>query len=215
MVDQCICEYVSSIWVRLLGYHRGYGKANHRETQESVSERLDMRQRQLENNAKKCITEARRHHSTGSRALFRSKMIEHRRIQAQLVQLQRFRNNAMTQFDALENYEINQTFVKAMKGVAGFDKDQIKKTREDAEKVVGDLHESLAEVDDLSDFLGHPVSQVEEIEDDELEKEFMDEVGIVNDPVIVPIAEEPAHPVPFVENRIEQLLDVRPMLQSF
>lgn len=229
MVYQCLCEYVSSIWVRLIGSYNGYGKANHYETQESVQEQLSTRQVQLEINAKKCITEARRYHSNGSKALFRGKMIEHRRIQGQMIQLQRFRDNAMTQFDALQNYELNQTFVKAMKGIVGLDKNRIKHTREDAEKIVGDLHETLADVDDLSDFLGHPVSSVEEIDDDELEKEFMDEIdSSEKDSIIVPnsdivikeplgynIRPTPTQHVPYVDNRIEQLLDVRPMLQSF
>jgi len=206
------------------------------ETQEYALDQINARLVQLSMQDKICISEARLHRSSGSRVLFRTKMMEHRRIQVQLTQLQRFKDNAMLQFDALRNHELNQTFVRAMKGVVGANKGRISKTHDDAVAVIGELHESLAEVTELSEFLGQPVMPADEVDDEELEKELMDRVRESEEMGPDMMTAEPPTPssateffirdreerkvslpqlAPYVDNRIVDRLDIRPMLPTF
>ena len=103
-MTNCLCEYVSTLWVGFLRYsgHSGYRRAEMH--QEEVFDRLNTRCVQLELQDRRCIADARRHYAVGAKMLFRSRMLEHRRIQGQMAQLQRFKENAMAQFDALSNH---------------------------------------------------------------------------------------------------------------
>jgi hypothetical protein len=216
---QCLCEYVSALWVNLHRYWCGYSRADFVQ-QETMFDQFNTRLVQLELQDKRCISEARRHRVAGSKALFRSKMLEHRRIQGQMAQLQRFKENAMAQFDALSNHELNRTFVRAMQGMVGANKGRVTATREDAAVVMEDLQDSLLQVKDLSEFLGQPVIS-EEIDDSELELEFLEETAGAEPPSTVNTAVEerppPSIDVVDVRNnaRIEDLLAIRPMLPSF
>ena len=212
---QCICEFVSSMWVKLYEYCSGYSQANQRGLQqELVLDQFNSRLVQLELQTRRCIGDARRHRAAGARALFRTSMLEHRRLQGQIAQLQRFKENAMAQFDAISNHELNQTFVRAMQGMVG--KDRVTATREDAEIVMDDFHDSVSQVRDLTDFLGQPLTSLSEIDDVELENEFMEEtkagLAVESSVVaeVVPVTEVPA---PVYKSRIKDMLSVRPMLQ--
>ena len=217
-MTQCICEFVSSVWVNLRGHWLGYSQADQRcVQQELVIDQFNTRMVQLELQDRRCIGEARRHRATGAKALFRSSMLEHRRLQGQMAQLQRFKENAMAQFDALSNHELNRTFVRAMKGMVGVSKDRVTVTREDAETVMEDLHDSLSQVKDLTDFLGQPISGADEADDTELENEFIEEtraepVALDEAIVAVPVGGSPV--APYTNSRIEDLLSVRQMLPS-
>lgn len=180
MASQCLCEFVSTLWVKAIGLYRGYGQVGAGKGRENSAEEvlceLDERLVLLERQSMQCIAAARRHRDTGSKAPFRSKMLEYRQIQSRIAQLQRFRCNAVLQFDALRNHELNQTFVRAMKGMAGASKGRIATTREDAEDAMENLHESLTEAKELSEFLGAPILTSDMPDDDELEKEFLSEM---------------------------------------
>jgi hypothetical protein len=217
---QCLCEYVSTLWVGLYGHWRGYSRAAEGQ-QEAVFDQFNTRLVQLELQDKRCISDARRHRASGSKTLFRSKMLEHRRIQGQMAQLQRFKENAMAQFEALSNHELNRTFVRAMQGMVGANKGRVSETREDAETVMEDLQDSLSQVKDLSEFLGQPVmlsSNGDDIIDDaELESEFLEETrSTTEQPITEPIvnAERESDTRPAAITRIEDLLVLGPMLSS-
>jgi hypothetical protein len=95
-------------------------------------------------------------------------MLEHRRLQGQMAQLQRYRESALAHMDAVSNHEINQTFLRAIKGsVTG-----IKVT--DAASAVDELQESITSVKEISDLLGQPLAGGEDVTDEDLEAEFMD-----------------------------------------
>ncbi len=102
-------------------------------------------------------------------------MLEHRRLQAQMTQLQRYRESALAHMDAVSNHEINQTFLRAIQGtVSG-----LKKAGQAADHVssaVEDLQESISSVREISDLLGQPLlsAGAEEVTDDDLESEFME-----------------------------------------
>ena len=137
-----------------------------------VMDQLASRQLVLELQDRRCVAEARRCRGGVNKALFRSKMLEHRRLQAQMVQLQRYRESALAHMDAVSNHEINQTFLRAIQGtVSGLKAGQ----PADVSSAVEDLQESISSVREISDLLGQPLAAgVEEVTDDDLESEFME-----------------------------------------
>jgi hypothetical protein len=143
-----------------------------------VMEKLSSRHLALELQDRRCVAEARR--SQNNKALFRSKMLEHRRIQAQMVQLQRYRESALAHMDAVSNHEINQTFVRAIQGtVTGI-------KAADVTSAVDELHESISNVREISELLGQPLPGIDEVSDEDLEAEFME-----FDTYVEPVAELP------------------------
>jgi len=135
-----------------------------------VMEQLAARQLSLELQDRRCVAEARRTKGGLNKALFRSKMLEHRRLQGQMAQLQRYRESALAHMDAVSNHEINQTFLRAIKGsVTG-----IKVSHTDAASAVDELQESITSVKEISDLLGQPLAGVEDVTDEDLEAEFME-----------------------------------------
>ena len=224
----CMCEFVSNVWVRLYGAVYGYGSVDQQGLlqQETLLDQINTRLVQLELQDRKCIADARRHRAAGAKSLFRSKMLEHRRVQGQMAQNQRFKDNAMAQFDALSNHELNRTFVRAMKSLVGPSKGRVSAVREDAEAVMDEFHDSLSQVKDLSEFLGQPMS-VDDVDDAELELEFLEETkeSDIKEPALVesgrstvssPAVVQSTVPLLAVaSNRIEDLLVIRPMLPSF
>ena len=191
--------------------------------QELIMDQLDTRLVQLELQDRRCLNDARRHHASKTRTLFRSKMLEHRRLQGQMAQLQRFKENAMAQFDALSNHELNRTFVKAMQGVMSSNKGLVTATRKDAETVVEDLQESVSQVKDLTEFLGQPMVNgmtPDEVTDEDLEMEFatsMDDKACSEDAFSKEEEPVPAITIPptttaQTPSRIEDMLRVPQML---
>jgi hypothetical protein len=136
---------------------------------DTLLDQITTRQVNLELQSIRCINEARRHRASKAKPLFRAKMLEHRRIQNQMMQLQQYKENALAQIDALGNNEINQQFVKAMRGLANIHKGV---PREEIETTIDEMQESMSQVKELSSMLGQ---SNEYIDDDELEKEFLDE----------------------------------------
>ena len=141
-----------------------------------VIDQIDTRLVRLELQDRHCLSDARRHRASGAKGLFRARMLEHRRVLSQMAQLQRFRETAMAQFDALSNHELNRSFIRAMQSLVGDSKDRAAAAREDAETVMEDFHESVSQVKDLSDFLGQPLAAssmaAEEVTDEELDAEL-------------------------------------------
>ncbi len=160
-----------------------------------VVNKISARHLALELQGKRCMAEARRN-QTSNRILFRSKMLEHRRIQAQMAQLQRHRESALAHMDAVSNHEINQTFMRAIKGTAaGLNVD-------DAAAAAKDMQESIANVNEISELLGQPVL-LEEITDEDLESEFLEYSAQEAElPMMLPTAPLPSmQPAPIVELR--------------
>ena len=112
------------------------------------------------------MADARRCKAAANRAMFRSKMLEHRRLQAQLLQLQRYRESALAHLDAVSNHEINKSFMRAIRSTVSLSDD-----RKEAEEAMDGLSESISHVKDLSELLGQSVL-VEEVTDEDLEHEF-------------------------------------------
>ena len=169
-MNNCLCEFLSSVWCQLLkgsAYRSGLSREA---SMELVLDNLTSKQISLELHGRRCVADARRHHACGSKALFRAKMLEHRRVQAQLLQIQRYRENVLAQIDALSNHEINQTFVEAIKGASGLQKGVSPK---EVSTMMDEFHETMGSVKELSEFLGQPLMG-EEILDEDLEQEFFE-----------------------------------------
>ena len=131
-----------------------------------VMEQISSRHLVLELQDRRCVAEARRNRT--NKVLFRSKMLEHRRIQAQMTQLQRYRESALAHMDAASTHEINQTFLRAIQGTVS----EIKAT--DVTTAVDELHGSISSIREISELLGQPLMGIEEVSDEELESEFME-----------------------------------------
>jgi hypothetical protein len=181
---------------------RGYTPVPVRNSASDMNEVMDQlagRQLALELQDRRCVAEARRNRGGLNKVLFRSKMLEHRRLQAQMAQLQRYRESALAHMDAVSNHEINQTFLRAIQGsVSG-----IRVNHTDAASAVENLQESISSVKEISDLLGQPVSGMEEVTDEDLENEFM-EFTTLETITEVPqhVSEwDPPHAVPVVELR--------------
>jgi hypothetical protein len=178
MLKNCACDMFSQIWVMAYGgyvMHKGNDKA--KVQIEMLMDQLSTRQVQLEMLDKKCIVDARRHKAAGVRLQFRNKMLEHRRLQLQLTQLQRYRETALAQLDAVSNHEINQTFMRAIQG-SGLKAIDTKET----DTAVSEMQEAMKAVKDISDILGQPLT--DDIDDDDLDLEFME--YSTNETVITP-----------------------------
>ena len=162
-MSQCLCEFLSTVWMQLI--HR---VRSPEESLDSLLERLASQQVQIELQDRRCVSEARRHRESGMRALFQSKMLEHRRLQAQMLQLQRYRENVSAQRDALSHHEINQTFMRAMAC------NKILLTRKEEEDTISDIQESMSTAKEMTELLGQPIDTGLDVDDEELEQEFLE-----------------------------------------
>jgi cell division septum initiation protein DivIVA len=146
---------------------RGYSPVrNGAADMNEVMEQLAARLLTLELQDRRCVAEARRNRA--NKALFRPKMLEHRRLQAQMAQLQRYRESALAHMDAVSNHSINQTFLRAIQGTVS----DIKAT--DVTAAVDELHGSISSIREISELLGQPLAESDEITDEDLESEFME-----------------------------------------
>lgn len=193
--SNCLCEFISTVWLHLLQKARKPPSSS----LDSVLENIATRQIQLELQSRRCVSEARRHHASGSKALFRAKMLEHRRMQAQLLQLQRYRENVNAQMDAMSHHEINSSFARAMA--------HHRPSREDAESVVEDLQESMNKARELTDLLGQPIGDgiySEDIMDEDLEQEFKETMEIEESEPLLSIKREEIRAPIVVQNIINR-----------
>jgi len=165
-MSACLCDCLSAAWVQLMNSTR----RAETHSMDLILDGLSSRQINLEIQDRRCLCEARRFHASGSRTLFRSKMLEHRRLHSQLLQLQRCRDNLMVQIDAAKNHEINQSIVNAIRGASALHRSR--STMQDAESALEDAQESMAHVRELSEFLGQPLTA--DANDDDLEEEFLE-----------------------------------------
>jgi hypothetical protein len=159
----CLCECLSTVWMQLR--HRIQSPEV---SLDSLVDSLSSRLVQIELLDRRCVSEARRHHASGSRALFRAKMLEHRRLQTQLLQLQRYKENVHAQLDAASHHAINQTFMRAM----AINKNLF--SREDAENTISDIQESVSNAKEMTELLGQPIDAGVDVTDEDLEEEFME-----------------------------------------
>jgi hypothetical protein len=164
-MSNCLCEFLSTVWMQLL--HR---VRSPEASLDAVLESLTAKQIQIELLDRRCVSEARRHHACNSRALFRAKMLEHRRLQAQLLQLQRYRENVHAQLDALSHHEINQTFVRAMAS------NRPQFSKEEAESTIDNIQETVNSAKEMTELLGQPIDAGLDVMDEDLEEEFMDTI---------------------------------------
>jgi hypothetical protein len=167
-------DFFSGVWMGALRVVRPV-KGTREASMEIVLDSLTSRQIHIEIQDRRSLAEARRYHASGAKALFRAKMLEHRRLQAQLAQLQRYRENVLAQMDAMSNHEINQTFMMAMKNASRTYK-QYELTKQDAVTTIDEMHESMNDAKELTDILGQPLGV--DVLDEELEQEFLEEEPI-------------------------------------
>lgn len=198
----CLCDMVSELWMARTFNPLGAASSKAAKVQiELLLDQLSTRQAQLELLHRRCIADARRHKASGQRKPFRERMLEHRRLQGQQLQLQRYRESALAQLDAVSNHEINQTFLRAMQssGVG----------LKDARSAMDEMHETVSSVQEISAILGQPVGASDDVvDDDELELEFAEQEEAVA-PAVVVLPDVPkavAIERPAVETRMQPLM---------
>lgn len=168
-LNTCFCDLLSELRVAAQSGYVKAGTVGSKAGIEQVIDQIASRTIQLEVLDRKCISEARRHRTAKATIPFRNKMLEHRRLQNQILQLQRYRESALAHLDAVSNHEINQTFIKAIQNAGGSMKSVAMK---EAESAMENLQESVTHAQQLSDLLGQPIG--DEVTDDDLELEFFE-----------------------------------------
>ena len=151
---------------------------------------------------RRCISEAKRHHACGAKSMFRAKMLELRRLQAQMSQLQRYRENVLAQMDAMSNHKINQSFVMAMKNASNTYK-QSELTKQDAFLMIDEMHESMNDAKEVTEILGQPLGV--DVRDEELEQEFLDERH-VSEVVALPDTQKTPSRKPVATREVDDLI---------
>lgn len=161
-----LCEFLAGAWFQLV--ERVRPPASVPPSMDKVLESLATREIALQLQSQKAVLEARRMHAQGQKALFRSRMLEHRRVQAQLLQLQRYKENVQTQMDALSNHEINRALVDAMQSAVKAHGKNTAVMRDDADEAMRSLNDTMAHTHEITELLGQPLEVSEEVDDDEL-----------------------------------------------
>jgi len=201
--NSCLCDLLSEFRVAFQGGYVKAGAINSKAGIEQVIDQIASRTIQLEVLQRKSISEARRHRALGAKLPFRNKMLELRRIQNQITQLQRYRESALAHLDAVSNHEINQTFVRAIQSAGGGKKGvEIK----EAVLAIEDLQETVSHAQQLSDLLGQPTG--EEITDEDLDVEFLEFISTGTE-TTAPMIEVKLPEVPSAKTPAVRPLDLR------
>ena len=196
-----LCDFLSGIWMQTLRVVRP-ATGTREASMEIVLDSLTSRQIHIEIQDRRCISEAKRHRAAGAKSMFRAKMLEHRRLQGQMGQLQRYRENVLAQMDAMSNHEINQSFVMAMKNASNtFEQSEL--TKKDAFSMIDKMHESINEAKEMTDILGQPLGV--DVLDEELEQEFFDE-GHASEVVALPDTQKPPSRTPVATREVDDLI---------
>lgn len=174
-MPSCWEEAVSAMWIGLTGNYRltYEDKAMEAEDQlERLLGQLDRREEKLVGARDKVMEEARQLRGGKDRMRYRAKVMLCKQMQSQLERLQSYKDTVGQHMDALRNTELNKSLIttlqessktlKAMGIVDGV---------RQAEAVIGDVQESMANVQELTRCLGTPMS-VDIATDADLDREL-------------------------------------------
>lgn len=170
-MTSCWQEAISALWIGLTGNYRLTYEDKAMEAEEQLTrllQQLDRREESMEATRAKVRQEALALRST-DKGRCRTKVLEHKRLGAQLDRLVSYRDMVMQHIDALRNTELNKSLIDTLKESSKTLKamgitDGIKQ----AEDVVSDISNSIASVNELTSVLGQPIH----IEDGDLETEL-------------------------------------------
>jgi hypothetical protein len=175
-MPSCWHEAVSALWIGVLGRYRLSNADRALEAEEQLGRVLGQLERREEAllASRARLGEEALSLRERDRARCKNKMQEYRRTTSQLDRLVSYRDMVMAQMDALRNTELNKTLISALQESSSTLRtlgivDGVKQ----AEAVVSDVEQSMAQAQELTSVLGAPVA----MPDDELEAELRELLG--------------------------------------
>ena len=170
-MTSCWKEAVSMLWIGLTGHYRLTYEDRAMEAEDQLTrllQQLDRREESIEASRTKVRSEALALRAT-DKARCRTKLVEHKRLGAQLDRLVSYKDMVLQHIDALRNTELNKSLISTLQESSRTLKamgitDGIKQ----AEAVVSDISSSIADVQELTSVLGQPVH----VDEGDLEKEL-------------------------------------------
>lgn len=170
-MTSCWQEAISALWIGLTGNYRLTYEDKAMEAEDQLSrllQQLDRREESMEAARVKVRQEALALRAI-DKGRCRTKVMEHKRLGAQLDRLVSYRDMVMQHIDALRNTELNKALIDTLKESSKTLKamgitDGVKQ----AEDVVSDISNSIASVNELTSVLGQPIH----IEDNDLDTEL-------------------------------------------
>lgn len=159
------------LWIGLTGHYRLTYEDRAMEAEDQLTrllQQLDRREESIEASRTKVRSEALALRAT-DKARCRTKLVEHKRLGAQLDRLVSYKDMVLQHIDALRNTELNKSLINTLQESSRTLKamgitDGIKQ----AEAVVSDISSSIADVQELTSVLGQPVH----VDEGDLEKEL-------------------------------------------
>ena len=170
-MTSCWQEAISALWIGLTSNYRLMYEDKAMEAEDQLTrllQQLDRREESMEATRAKVKQEALALRAT-DKGRCRTKVMEHKRLGAQLDRLVSYRDMVMQHIDALRNTELNKSLIDTLKESSKTLKamgitDGVKQ----AEDVVSDISNSIANVNELTSVLGQPIH----VEDGDLETEL-------------------------------------------
>ena len=173
-MPSCWEEALSALYIGMTGNYRltYEDRAMEAEDQlEKLLQQLQKREDALHVSKEKCRQEALAVRRDKNRC--RAKVMEHKRMGAQLERLVQYREMVLQHMDALRSTELNKSLIstlqessKTLKAMGVIDGVKL------AETVVQDVETSMAHVRDLTSVLGTPMAGEPSLLEDDLEQEL-------------------------------------------
>jgi len=184
----CLQEMISAMWIGLTGRYRLTTEDKAMEAEDQLTrllQQLDRREEALQTAMRRLGGEALQLKGS-DRARCRNKVLEHRRAASQLERLVTYKDTVMQHMDALRNTELNKTLINALQESSKTLKSMgIMEGVRDAEAVVSDVEQSMAQAHELTSVLGAPIGIG--LTDEELDAEL----GLLSHSDLKPVSEEP------------------------
>lgn len=174
-MPSCLQEAVSALWIGLTGHYRLTNEDKMIEAEDQLErllKQLDRREETLRTYAGRVAQEALSLRGR-DRTRCRNKVQEHKRAQAQLDRLVTYKDMVLVHMDALRNTELNKTLIGALQESSKTLKSMgVVEGVKQAEAVVTDVETSIAQVQELTELLGTPLTSNITVTDEELDAEL-------------------------------------------
>ena len=200
-MPSCLHELVAALWIGFTGKYRlQYAdRALEAEDQlQTLLKSLDQRDAALAEQQETLMKEVHSAHKIKNRARCKQKYTEYKRLEVQRQRLTTYKEMVMAHIDALNNTELNKALISTLQESSKTLKamgvvDGVKQ----AELVVADVENSMAQVQELTQVLGQPINIEYNAEDWDAE---LDDLLREDDETTTPVA---------------VVLEPRPLARSF
>lgn len=161
-MPSCLHEVIAALWIGFTGKYRlQYAdRALEAEDQlQTLLKSLDKRDAALVEQQEVLMGEVHAAHKTKNRARCKQKFTEYKRLEVQRQRLSTYKDMVLAHIDALNNTELNKALISTLQESSKTLKamgvvDGVKQ----AELVVADVENSMAQVQELTQVLGQPIN---------------------------------------------------------